>query len=55
MNEEKYILWVTTKTNEGYSSRWHGWSRNLIFTYDEAIKEKERLQPQFYSIEILPV
>lgn len=50
---QKYILWVTTEHKEGgYSSRWYGMSRNLILTYDEALKEKDKIQDKFYDVEI---
>lgn len=52
---KKYIVWVTTKTEEGYSSRWYGWSKNLTFSFDEALKEKTKLQDKFYDIEILEI
>jgi len=49
---KKYILWVTTKDTLGYSSRWHGWSRDLKFTYEEALKEKERISERYYDVQI---
>jgi hypothetical protein len=53
---KKYILWVTTKNeDEGYSSRWHGWSRNLILSYAEALKEKAKIQDKFFEVEIVEV
>ena len=53
---KKYILWVTTKhKDEGYSSRWYGWSQNLTLTYDEALKEKVKIQYKFYDVEIAEI
>ena len=50
---KRYILWVITKDeDEGYYSHRYGWSRNLTFTYDEALKEKEKLQDRFYDVKI---
>lgn len=49
---KKYILWVTKNDNEGNYSHWYGWSRNLIFTYDEALKEKEKIVGKFYDVEL---
>jgi hypothetical protein len=50
---KKYILWVKTKhEDESYSTRWYGWSQNLTLTYDEALKEKEKIQDKFYDVKI---
>jgi hypothetical protein len=55
-NAQKYILWVTTKHNDGgYSSRWHGWSRDLVFTHKEALKERDKLIDKFYDVEIVEI
>lgn len=52
----KYILWVTTKCEDGgYSSRWHGWSRELILTYEQALKEKSKIEHLFYDVEIVDI
>ena len=48
-----YILWVTTKSEDGYSSKWYGWSRELKFTHSEALKKKETLKDKFYDIEVV--
>lgn len=54
--EKDYILWVTTKHEDGgYSSRYHGWSRNLKFTFEEALIEKEKLKDNFFDIEIVKI
>lgn len=51
---KEYILWVTTEHQDGgYSSRWHGWSQGLRFTYDDAMKEKERIQDKFFDVEVV--
>lgn len=52
---KKYILWVTTKEEEGYSSRWHGWSRELKLTKKEALKEKAKIQDNFHSVELVEI
>lgn len=50
---KKYILWVTTKDDDGgYSSRWYGWSRNLKLTYEEAVRERAKIKSNFYEVEI---
>lgn len=55
-NEKRYILWVTTKHEDGgYSSRWYGWSQKLILSYDEAESTKNKLQYKFYDVEIVEI
>lgn len=50
---KKYILWVTTNHQErGISSHWHGWSRNLTLTYEEALKERKKIKNMFDEVEI---
>ena len=53
---KRYIVWVTTEDKDGgYTSRWHGWSRNLLLTHDEAIAEKAKLEGSFFAVDILEV
>lgn len=53
---KKYILWVTTQHKDGgYSSRWHGWSRDLRLNEAEALKEKARIEDKFYAVELKEV
>ena len=49
-----YRLWVTKKSGDGYSSILHGWSRNLKFTYKEALEKKKELMErnEVYDVEI---
>ena len=54
--ERVYILWVTTEHPEGgYSSRWHGWSQNKFYTYEEALAEQAKITNIFFTVAILQV
>ena len=51
---KRYVLNVITEHKEGgYSSHWHGWMSKWLFTYDEAIEKKERIQHLYHEVEIL--
>lgn len=52
---ERYILWVTKKDGEGYSSHWYGWSKNLVMGYEEAVKKKNAIEHLFFDVEIAKI
>lgn len=53
---KNYILWVTTNHDDGgFSSRWYGWSENLLLTYDEALIKKSKIRDKFSEVEIIDI
>lgn len=53
---KKFILWVTAKDEDGgYSSHWYGWMSGLMFNYEDACKEKEKIKQYFYDVEIVEI
>jgi len=54
--EQVYILWVTTEDPTcGYASRWHGWSQNKFYTYEEALAEQTKIKDLFFTVDILQI
>ncbi|SDI14849.1 hypothetical protein SAMN05192534_12326 [Alteribacillus persepolensis] len=49
-----FVLWVTTKHEDGgHSARQYRWGRDSKFTYMDALREKEKIQDDFYNVEIM--
>lgn len=52
-----YRLWVTTKTDDGYSARMYGWSRGKKYRFTEAMHMRDKLmrdeEYNFHSVEIV--
>ena len=56
-DQQRYVLWVTKEYNDpthhGFGGMLYGWSRGLTFTYEEAVKEKDKVMGIYDYVEIL--
>ena len=51
---KKYVLnAITIDEDGGESSHWHGWNSKWLFTYNEAVEEREKIKHMFTEVEIL--
>lgn len=50
-----FRLWVVTKTDDGYSGKMYGWSRNKKYRYTEALLKRDELmrEEHVHSVDII--